>query len=130
MTSNKMPQTFLFGLSFSIRYNVLCRSRGCSCFDAYSTAGSDCTLRSIQEDGQRKNVIAEMAELCSGFRSNLIYVYYFLQAEPRKISIYREEAINTLVSCLKCSDSPATQIAASDTILALQGRFSSSGNPL
>ncbi|GJS50939.1 probable manganese-transporting ATPase PDR2 [Tanacetum coccineum] len=51
-------------------------------------------------------------------------------AEPRKICIYREEAIDTLVSCLKCTDSPATQIAASDTILALQGRFSSSGKPL
>ncbi|PWA98838.1 armadillo-like helical [Artemisia annua] len=53
-----------------------------------------------------------------------------LLAEPRKMSIYREEAIDTLISCLKCSDSPATQIAAADTILALQGRFSSSGKPL
>ncbi|GKG52188.1 hypothetical protein Tco_0547063, partial [Tanacetum coccineum] len=31
---------------------------------------------------------------------------------------------------LKCSDSPATQIAATDTVLALQRRFSSSGKPL
>ncbi|GJT68593.1 putative E3 ubiquitin-protein ligase LIN [Tanacetum coccineum] len=53
-----------------------------------------------------------------------------LLAEPRKMSIYREEAIDTLISCLKCSDSPASQIAAADTILALQGRFSSSGKPL
>nr|GEU82203.1 putative E3 ubiquitin-protein ligase LIN [Tanacetum cinerariifolium] len=53
-----------------------------------------------------------------------------VNAEPRKICIYREEAIDTLVSCLKCSDTPATQIAASDAILALQGRFSSSGKPL
>lgn len=46
------------------------------------------------------------------------------------MSIYREEAIDTLISCLKNSDSPAAQIAAAETILALQGRFSSSGKPL
>ncbi|CAL5440744.1 unnamed protein product [Camellia sinensis] len=50
--------------------------------------------------------------------------------EPRKMSIYREEAIDTLISCLRNSDFPATQIAAAETILALQGRFSSSGKPI
>ncbi|MFS7965585.1 putative U box domain, armadillo-like helical, Zinc finger, RING/FYVE/PHD-type [Helianthus anomalus] len=53
-----------------------------------------------------------------------------LLAEPRKMSIYREEAIDTLISCLKNSDSPSAQIAAAETILALQGRFSSFGKPL
>ncbi|KAK3041708.1 hypothetical protein RJ639_001518, partial [Escallonia herrerae] len=53
-----------------------------------------------------------------------------LLAEPRKMSMYREEAIDTLVSCLRNTDFPAAQIAAADTILALQGRFSSSGTPL
>lgn len=53
-----------------------------------------------------------------------------MQAEPRKMSIYREEAIDTLISCLKNSDSPAAQIAAAETVLSLQGRFSSSGKPL
>ncbi|KAI3495845.1 hypothetical protein L1887_38191 [Cichorium endivia] len=53
-----------------------------------------------------------------------------LLAEPRKMSIYREEAIDILISCLKNSDSPAAQIAAAETILTLQGRFSSSGKPL
>ncbi|GKC48237.1 hypothetical protein Tco_1065959 [Tanacetum coccineum] len=50
--------------------------------------------------------------------------------KTKKDNIYREEAIDTLVLYLKCSDSPATQIAASDIILALQGRFSSSRKPL
>ncbi|KAL8209350.1 hypothetical protein R6Q57_006082 [Mikania cordata] len=53
-----------------------------------------------------------------------------LLAEPRKMSIYREEAIDTLISCLKNSDSLSTQIAAVETILALQGRFTSFGKPL
>ncbi|XP_071733571.1 putative E3 ubiquitin-protein ligase LIN-1 isoform X2 [Rutidosis leptorrhynchoides] len=53
-----------------------------------------------------------------------------LLAEPRKMSIYREEAIDTLISCLQSSDSPASQNAAAETILSLQGRFSSSGKPL
>ncbi|XP_059634944.1 putative E3 ubiquitin-protein ligase LIN [Cornus florida] len=53
-----------------------------------------------------------------------------LLVEPRKMSIYREEAIDTLISCLRNSDFPAVQIAAAETILSLQGRFSSSGEPL
>lgn len=50
--------------------------------------------------------------------------------EPRKTSIYREEAIGSLISCIKNTDSPAAQIAAAETIVALQGRFSHSGMPL
>ncbi|KAF8400830.1 hypothetical protein HHK36_014132 [Tetracentron sinense] len=53
-----------------------------------------------------------------------------LLTEPRKMSIYREEAIDTLISCLRNSEFPAAQIAAAETLLGLQGRFSSSGNPL
>lgn len=53
-----------------------------------------------------------------------------LLAEPRKMSIYREEAIDALVSCLRKSESPASQIAAAETIVALQGRFTTSGKPL
>ncbi|XP_024979794.1 putative E3 ubiquitin-protein ligase LIN-1 [Cynara cardunculus var. scolymus] len=53
-----------------------------------------------------------------------------LLAEPRKMSIYREEAIDNLISCLKNSDTPRAQIAAAETLLALQGRFSYSGKPL
>lgn len=53
-----------------------------------------------------------------------------LQSEPRKMSIYREEAIDTLISCLKDSNVPAAQIAAAEIIVALQGRFTSSGEPL
>lgn len=53
-----------------------------------------------------------------------------LQVEPRKMSIYREEAIDNLILCLKNFDSPSAQLAAVDTLLALQGRFSYSGKPL
>lgn len=50
--------------------------------------------------------------------------------KPRKASIYREEALDTIISCLKNSDFPAAQIAAAETILVLQGRFSYYGKPL
>lgn len=53
-----------------------------------------------------------------------------LLAEPRKMSIYREEAVDILIMCLKNSDYPDSQIAAAETLLALQGRFSYSGKPL
>lgn len=46
------------------------------------------------------------------------------------MSIYREEAIDTLISCLRNSDFPTAQIAAAETIASLQGRFSSSGKSL
>ncbi|KAK8980025.1 hypothetical protein V6N11_061245 [Hibiscus sabdariffa] len=50
--------------------------------------------------------------------------------EPRKMSIYREEAIDALISCLRNSESPAAQIAAAETIVSFQGRFTTSGKPL
>ncbi|KAJ1393524.1 Zinc finger, RING/FYVE/PHD-type [Sesbania bispinosa] len=53
-----------------------------------------------------------------------------LLVEPRKMSIYREEAIDTLISCLRNTDFPATQLAAADTIMSLQGRFNFTGKPL
>ncbi|CAN6456547.1 unnamed protein product [Victoria cruziana] len=53
-----------------------------------------------------------------------------LLAEPRKMSIYREEAIDILISCLRDSTSPTAQIAAAEAIIALPGRFSASGKSL
>ncbi|RDX92509.1 putative E3 ubiquitin-protein ligase LIN-1, partial [Mucuna pruriens] len=53
-----------------------------------------------------------------------------LLVEPRKMSIYREEAMDTLISCLRNTDFPVTQLAAADTIMSLQGSFDFSGNPL
>ncbi|KAM0944405.1 putative transcription factor WD40-like family [Dioscorea sansibarensis] len=50
--------------------------------------------------------------------------------EPRKMSIYREEAVDAFISCLKNRDFPNVQLLAAETILALQGRFSSSGKSL
>ncbi|XP_065850889.1 putative E3 ubiquitin-protein ligase LIN [Euphorbia lathyris] len=53
-----------------------------------------------------------------------------LLAEPRKMSIYREEAIDALILCLRQSEFPGAQIAAANTILSLQGRFTASGKSL
>lgn len=46
------------------------------------------------------------------------------------MSIYREEAMDTLISCLRNSEFPTAQLAAAETIMSLQGRFTSSGKPL
>ncbi|KAI3908231.1 hypothetical protein MKW92_027472 [Papaver armeniacum] len=53
-----------------------------------------------------------------------------LQLDILKMSIYREEAIDVLISCLKNVEFPRSQIAAASTIVSLQGRFSYSGKPL
>ncbi|KAL4194038.1 hypothetical protein AMTRI_Chr05g57220 [Amborella trichopoda] len=51
-------------------------------------------------------------------------------AEPRKMSMYREEAIDTLISCLRNEKSPDVRLAAAEALEALPGRFSSSGRSL
>ncbi|KAK3210681.1 hypothetical protein Dsin_015387 [Dipteronia sinensis] len=53
-----------------------------------------------------------------------------LLGEPRKMSIYREEAIDILIACLRNSEFPAAQIAAAETIKSLQGRFTATGKSL
>uniref|UniRef100_A0A0E0JFY7 RING-type E3 ubiquitin transferase n=1 Tax=Oryza punctata TaxID=4537 RepID=A0A0E0JFY7_ORYPU len=53
-----------------------------------------------------------------------------LLVEPRKISMYREEAVDSLIQCLKNSDFPRSQLLAAETIMNLSGKFSSSGRPL
>ncbi|KAG0503471.1 hypothetical protein HPP92_003543 [Vanilla planifolia] len=50
--------------------------------------------------------------------------------EPRKASIYREEAIDALISCLRNPDFHNSQLLTAETILSLQGRFSYSGEPI
>ncbi|KAK7291478.1 hypothetical protein RIF29_06652 [Crotalaria pallida] len=52
-----------------------------------------------------------------------------LLVEPKKKSIYREEAIDSLVSCLRNTDFPPVQLAAAETIVSLQGRFTLAGKP-
>lgn len=46
------------------------------------------------------------------------------------MSIFREEATDTLISCLRNTEFPSAQIAAAETIMSLQGRFTTSGKPL
>ncbi|CAL4959147.1 unnamed protein product [Urochloa decumbens] len=53
-----------------------------------------------------------------------------LLVEPRKISMYREEAVDCLIQCLKNTDYPRSQLLAAETIMCLPGKFSSSGRPL
>ncbi|GJN38208.1 hypothetical protein PR202_gb27230 [Eleusine coracana subsp. coracana] len=53
-----------------------------------------------------------------------------LLVEPRKISMYREEAMDSLIQCLKNADFPRSQLLAAETIMCLPGKFSSSGRPL
>ncbi|XP_062189107.1 putative E3 ubiquitin-protein ligase LIN [Phragmites australis] len=53
-----------------------------------------------------------------------------LLVEPRKISMYREEAMDILIQCLKNTDFPRSQLLAAETIMSLPGKFSSSGRPL
>lgn len=53
-----------------------------------------------------------------------------LLEEPRKMSMYREEALDALVEGLKSDEFIVSQVSAAETIVALQGRFSLSGKPL
>lgn len=46
------------------------------------------------------------------------------------MSIFREEAIDSLVACIRNSDSLGVRVSAVETIVSLQGRFTISGKPL
>ena len=50
------------------------------------------------------------------------------QVEPRKMSIYREEAIETLIEALRRKDFSNSRIMAIDTLSSLIGRITSSGD--
>ncbi|CAI9116943.1 OLC1v1018239C1 [Oldenlandia corymbosa var. corymbosa] len=50
-----------------------------------------------------------------------------LLVEPRKMSIYREEAIEVLIEALRRKEFPASQVAALDVISSLPGHISKSG---
>ncbi|KAK4834644.1 hypothetical protein QYF36_026100 [Acer negundo] len=50
-----------------------------------------------------------------------------LLSEPRKMSIYREEAVEALIEALRRKDFPNSQMMALDALLSLSGRFTSSG---
>ncbi|KAL5557877.1 hypothetical protein UlMin_034088 [Ulmus minor] len=51
-----------------------------------------------------------------------------LLVEPRKMSIYREEAIEALIEALRRKDFSSSQIMAIDALLSLIGRVTSSGD--
>ncbi|KAL7584374.1 putative E3 ubiquitin-protein ligase LIN-1 [Lactuca sativa] len=53
-----------------------------------------------------------------------------LLVEPRKMSIYREEAIQTLIESLPKKDFPNSQLAALDALSSLSGHLSASGKSL
>nr|XP_043615658.1 putative E3 ubiquitin-protein ligase LIN-1 [Erigeron canadensis] len=53
-----------------------------------------------------------------------------LLVEPRKMSIYREEAIETLIESLKKKDFPNSQLMALDALSSLSGHLSTSGKSL
>lgn len=50
-----------------------------------------------------------------------------LQVEPRKMSIYREEAVETIIEALWQKDFSNTQMKALDALLFLLGHITSSG---
>ncbi|KAA8537516.1 hypothetical protein F0562_027124 [Nyssa sinensis] len=50
-----------------------------------------------------------------------------LLVEPRKMSIYREEAIEALIEALRKKDFPNSQIMALDALSSLSGRLTASG---
>ncbi|GAY64555.1 hypothetical protein CUMW_234440 [Citrus unshiu] len=50
-----------------------------------------------------------------------------LLVEPRKMSMYREEAVEALIEALRRKDFPNSQMMALDALLSLTGRFTFSG---
>ncbi|KAL0912612.1 hypothetical protein M5K25_018596 [Dendrobium thyrsiflorum] len=53
-----------------------------------------------------------------------------LLVEPRKTSIYRDEAIDSIIEALKTKDFPLCQFIALETLFSLTGRLNASGEPI
>ncbi|XLU49231.1 hypothetical protein S245_044045 [Arachis hypogaea] len=92
-------------------------------------------LRFIKEEGPFSTMHTLLICLQTGLQDQCpvmagLLLQLDLLVEPRKMSIYREEAIDTLISCLRNTDFPAAQLAAAHTIMSLQGRFDFSGKSL
>ncbi|BFI30157.1 hypothetical protein MPTK2_3g09570 [Marchantia polymorpha subsp. ruderalis] len=51
-------------------------------------------------------------------------------AEPRKQSVYREEALEALVAALNCEENSKVQLEAAKALASLSGRFSNTGKPM
>ncbi|KAL0345224.1 UNVERIFIED_CONTAM: putative E3 ubiquitin-protein ligase LIN-1 [Sesamum radiatum] len=78
-----------------------------------------------------QNALQDQSPIVAGTeRVGSLTTAVVFQDEPRKMSIYREEAIDALISGLRNSEFPVAQISAAETVLSLQGRFSYSGKSL
>ncbi|CAO2209349.1 unnamed protein product [Urochloa humidicola] len=92
-------------------------------------------LRAIKEGGSLSTMHTLLVHLQSAAPEQSpvvagLLLQLDLLVEPRKMSMYREEAVDSLIQCLKNTDFPRSQLLAAETIMCLPGKFSSSGRPL
>lgn len=62
-----------------------------------------------------------------GIHRNTFKVDVCAQADPQKHSVYREEAVESLVEALTAEDNPKLQVEAARALASLSGRYSSKG---
>lgn len=92
-------------------------------------------LRIIKEEGAFSTmhmllVHLQMASMEQRPNVATLLLQIDLLEEPRKMSMYREEALEALVEGLKSEEFLVCRVSAAETIVSLQGRFSLSGKPL
>ncbi|XP_022682940.1 putative E3 ubiquitin-protein ligase LIN-1 [Setaria italica] len=101
----------------------------------YARSAAERVLRTIKDGGSFSRMHTLLVHLQSAPPEHSpvvagLLLQLDLLVEPRKISMYREEAVDCLIQCLKNSDFPRSQLLAAETIMCLPGKFSSSGRPL
>ncbi|KAG0477879.1 hypothetical protein HPP92_012598 [Vanilla planifolia] len=89
-------------------------------------------LRTIKEEGAYSTmhsflVYLQMAPIEQQPAVASLLLQLDLLVEPRKTSIYRDEAIDSIIEALKRKDFPLCQIIALDTLSSLSGRLNASG---
>ncbi|KAJ9186445.1 hypothetical protein P3X46_002017 [Hevea brasiliensis] len=75
----------------------------------------------------REILLTKETSFCTAVGHLTIGLYLFFQVEPRKMSIYREEALETLIEALHKKDFSNSQMMALDALVSLSGRITSSG---
>ncbi|MED6150211.1 hypothetical protein PIB30_070194 [Stylosanthes scabra] len=96
---------------------------------------SEQILHIIKEEGPLSTMHTLLISLQTAHKFHFPVVAGFLLqldllVEQTKMSIYSEEAIDTLISCLRKTDYPAVQLEAAKIIASLQGRFNYAGKSL
>ncbi|KAK1295751.1 putative E3 ubiquitin-protein ligase LIN-1 [Acorus calamus] len=102
------------------------RSRSLNALSVVAANGVPALIKCLDRTDGRLSVMAPMEQQPA--IANLL-LQLDLLVEPRKMSIYREEAIEALIEALRKKEFPVSQIMALEVLASLSGHLTAEGKP-